>query len=117
MKSIQPNDTPYGVPGQINIYVLDVDSEITSYGKHNRLLVFLDRASNQIEIREDNRGLPASTEAYRRKIANGDQRMHPKNTRLTYLRSEQSDSQKSIWHYYAIESLLRCVTQQHEVTQ
>lgn len=118
MKSIQPNDTPHGVPGQINICVLDVDSEITSHGKHNRLLVFLDRASYQIEIREDDRGLPASTEDDRRKVANHwHHRMHPKNTRLTYLRSEQSDSQKSIWHYYAIESFLRCVTQQHEVTQ
>lgn len=94
---------PHGVPGQVNICVLDVDSEITSCGKHNRLLVFLDRTTNQIEIREDVIGLPMSTEKDRIKVANlWGQRMHPKGYRLIHLRSEQSDSLASVWHYYAI---------------
>lgn len=51
-----------GVPGQINVYVLDVESDITTFGNHNRLLVFHNSESNQVEIREDEIGLPSSAE-------------------------------------------------------
>lgn len=108
--------TEHGGTGQLNTHILDVDSEITSYGKHNRLIVFLDRQSGQIEIREDDIGLPLSSEEDRRKVAHlSSQRVHPKNTKLSFLRSEQSDSSKSIWHFYAIESIFRHVTQKNGV--
>jgi hypothetical protein len=100
----------HGVPGQINTFILDVDSEITSFGKHNRLLVFLDPQTGHIEIREDDIGLPSSSEEDRRKVANSSsQRMHPKSTKLSFLRSELSHSSTSIWHFYAIESIFRKV--------
>lgn len=107
--SIQPQQT-HGVPGQINVCVLDVDSGITSHGKHNRLLVFMDRQSGQIEIREDDIGLPWSTEKDRRRVAcRTYQRMHPKNTRLNYQKSEQSPNGKNVWHFYEIDNGRRAV--------
>lgn len=106
------SNSAHGVSGQLNTHVLDVDSDVTGYGKHNRLVVFFDRQSNQIEIREDEIGLPLSSEEDRRKVANlATHRHHPKSTRLIFLRSEQSHSSKSIWHLYAIESIFRHVTQ------
>lgn len=107
--SIQPQQ-PHGVPGQINVCVLDADSDITSHGKHNRLLVFMDRQSGQIEIREDDIGLPWSTEKDRRRVACSTyQRMHPKNTRLIYQKSEQSPNGKNVWHFYEIDNGRRAV--------
>lgn len=100
----------HGVPGQINVLVLDVDSDITSKGKHNRLLVFLDRQSGQIEIREDDIGLPWSTEKDCRRVACLTyQRMHPKNTRLIYQKSEQSPNGKNVWRFYEINNGRRAV--------
>ena len=99
------HNQPHGISGQINVCVLDVDSDITSFGKHNRLLVFKDCKSGQIEIREDNIGLPFSTEKDRRRVANQTyQRLHPKHTKLVFLRSEQDASTKSVWHYYKINN-------------
>lgn len=95
---------PHRVPGQINICVLDKDSSITSRGKHNRLLVFYDRSAGTIEIREDDIGLPTATEEDRQRVAcRSYQRMHPKGSRLAFLRSEQSPTGKSVWHYYRID--------------
>jgi len=31
---------PHGVLGQLNVRTLDVDSDVTGFGKHNRLVVF-----------------------------------------------------------------------------
>lgn len=94
---------PHGVPGQVNIYVLDVDSEITGYGAHNPLLVFLDGTS--IDIREDLRGLPLSTDKQRRAVANGRRRMHPRRTRLEFVSSSEPygpPDRQSIEHVYRI---------------
>jgi len=95
---------PHGVPGQFNVCVLDKDSDVTSFGKHNRLAVFLDRSAGSIEIREDDIGLPWSTEADRQKVAcRTYQRLHPKNSRITFQRREESPSGKNIWHIYRID--------------
>jgi len=96
----------HNVAGQVNVYVLDVDSDITGKGRHNRLLVF--RGTNDeghiVTIREDLRGLPLSSDADRRKVSNGWQRMHPVGSRLEYVGSEQYTNRlgESIEHTYTI---------------
>ena len=79
----------HGLADQLNIYTLDVESDVTSFGKHNRLVVFLDNATKHIEIREDIRGLPSSTEKDRQRVARGCQRLHPRGTRLRFVSSDQ----------------------------
>lgn len=89
---------PHGIPGQMNIYVLDRDSDITGYGTHNRLTVFGD--GGLIEVREDLIGLPAATEAHRQRVLRGWQRLHPRGTRLTHTDSHTTD--RSVWHTYTV---------------
>lgn len=87
----------------VNTLIDDKDSEITSFGKHNRLLVSQDTEYREwISIREDNIGLPYSTEFDRRKIANSWQRMPPKGKRLFYICSETyfSNGMERIQHDY-----------------
>lgn len=92
---------PHGVPGQVNIYVLDTESDITGYGKHNRLLVFMNRSARTIDIREDNIGLGWSTEMQRRHVAcKTFQRMHPRNTDLVFQHYEESADGKQRWYSY-----------------
>lgn len=103
---------PHGVEGHVNVYVLDQESEITSYGKHNRLIVFFDRMSGCVEIREDIlHGLPDSTEADRQRVARGYQRMHPKGSKLELLSTFDDESArgrwKCRWYRYAIVRPLR----------
>lgn len=89
-----PERDRHGVPGQLNVYVLDVDSEVTGYGRHNRLVVFgsLPGEPARITIREDVRGLPMSTDQDRRKVANHPgHRLHGNRARLTYVGSEPYD--------------------------
>lgn len=83
------NQQPHGEANHINVLVRDQDSEITSHGKHNRLLVGRPTDSPYtIVIREDIlHGLPMSTEEDRQKVARGDQRMHPKGTSLKHVSS------------------------------
>jgi hypothetical protein len=100
---------PHGVEGQINIFVLDKDSDITGYGKHNRLLVFRGTGKDgfTITVREDIRGLPLSTEDDRRAVLMGWQRMHPRGQRLDYVSSvryDAYDAWESIEHTYQIKS-------------
>lgn len=79
----------HGVPGQLNVLVLDVDSEVTSFGRHNRLCVGRDVATGKLVIREDLRDLPLSTEADRRRVAlHPNRRVHPRGTRLVHESSE-----------------------------
>ncbi|WP_418131440.1 hypothetical protein [Variovorax sp. 278MFTsu5.1] len=91
---------PHGVPGQVNIYVLDKDSDITGHGAHNRILVF-GHKDGTITAREDVRGLPFSTEEQRRKVLNGWQRQHPRNSRLKLIHQEYGGD--SIEHIYRAE--------------
>lgn len=78
----------HGVDGQLNVVVLDVDSSVTNYGRHNRLVVMRDVADpTLLTVREDLRGLPMSTETDQRRAANGWQRLHPRWSRLEHLRS------------------------------
>lgn len=95
-------DTPHGVPHQFNTCVLDVDSDVTGYGKHNRIAVFYSRQDQTIEAREDLIGLPLSTKLQRRKVMMGWQRMHPKGTKLTHVSSLEEPAHgefpASIWH-------------------
>lgn len=80
----------HNVPGQLNVLVLDVDSEVTNHGRHNRLVVFrgVDDEADIITVREDLRGLPMSTEADRRKMAlHPHHRLHAKGQRLVYVES------------------------------
>lgn len=81
----------HGEPHQLNHYVRDVDSDVTDYGRHNRLVVFGPSVTqpdpdgrNVVTIREDVHGLPMSTEEDRLRAANGWQRMHPARTRLVH---------------------------------
>lgn len=81
---------PHGQPDNVNICVLDVDSDITGFGKHNRILVSLQHngARKKITAREDIlHNLNMSNDAQRRKVMNGWRRMHPKGTTLTYVGS------------------------------
>lgn len=96
----QTQPVPHGAPDQMNIYVLDIESEITGYGKHNRLTVFGDTWGEFVSIREDVRGLPISTEEDRMKVATGKQRQHPTGTRLTLVHRE--DDGDAIWYQYRI---------------
>lgn len=83
---------PHGIPGQLNIYVLDRESDITSFGRHNRLLVSEEIRTGLIHIREDDIGLPESTEIDRMRVAcKTYQRMHPANTRLELVEFVQYD--------------------------
>lgn len=91
----------HGVSGQLNVFVLDVDSVVTSYGEHNRLCVFLPRGG-EVYIREDLHGLPESTEAQRRTVALKDQSVDLR--RMTYVGGERWESRagESIDHTYRI---------------
>lgn len=45
---------PHNVPGQLNVYVLDAESEVTSYGAHNRLIVSRETTGERLlTVRED----------------------------------------------------------------
>ena len=103
---------PHGQPHHLNVAVLDEDSEATGYGAHNRLVVFGDVNGPGITIREDTwRGLPMSTEAQRRKVANGWSRLHPKGSRLRYLGTdpEPYGPFASIEHQYVAEHARRAI--------
>lgn len=94
----------HGIPGQLNAYRLDAESDITGCGKHNRLLVFKNNRSGEIEIREDDIGLPWSTEEDRQKVAcETYQRMHPQGAPIVHQSSQWSDCGRHVWHFYAID--------------
>jgi hypothetical protein len=85
----------------LNVYTPDIKSDITSKGKHNRLLVFKD--GNAIEIREDYQGLPMSTESDRMRVANDTyQRMHGKGSYLNLV--DVFDYDGSVWYRYSIDN-------------
>ncbi len=67
----------------LNTNLPDLESDVTSYGAHNRLIVFADVHEPLVTIREDRQGLPMSTETQRMKVANSWQRMHPRWAILT----------------------------------
>ena len=99
---------PHGVPGQLNIYVLDKNADYTGFGKHNRLIVFKDIASGEIHVREDDIGLLPSTETQRQKVAcKTFQRQHPRGSRLTLRKTEQDPARKAHWYFYQIENVSR----------
>ncbi len=93
---------PHGIAGQINVLTLDIDSDITDHGKHNRLLVFrgTGKENNTIEVREDLRGLPASTAKQRQKALKGWQRQHKRGEKLSYVASGVLD--EAIHHTYKV---------------
>lgn len=76
--------------GHVNVLVRDQDSQITSYGRHCRLLVGRIVGTDTILIREDiKHGLPESTEQDRQRVAKGWQRVHPRRARLKHVSSER----------------------------
>lgn len=91
---------------QLNVNVLDVDSSITNYGRHNRCIIMRDVADpSELLVREDLRGLPLTTDADRRRVANGWQRLHPRGSRLVYESSTRyttSNFGESIEHIYRV---------------
>lgn len=61
----------HGVPHQLNALVLDVDSHVTGFGRHSRLVVMggTGEDAHVVTIREDLcAGLPESTEADRARM-------------------------------------------------
>ena len=101
--------TPHGQPNNLNLVMLDVDREITGYGKHNRLVVFGSMDGSYVHIRDDiipGRNLATPTPAQRLKVANGRDRMHPRGTRLEYVSSSEPYSGSQNWasidHMYNI---------------
>ena len=103
LHAIDP-DRFHGVPYQLNVEILDVDSEVTCYGKHNRLLVFGD-GPLRVTIREDIRGLPMSTEADRQTMAKHPaHRMHGRDETLEHVASVEYTSPlgRSIEHTYRV---------------
>jgi hypothetical protein len=100
-KKIISNEVGHGVPGQLSIYVLDADSDITNYGQHNRLLVFADLKAKLITVREDLIGLALTTPAERHAVAHGRLRVHPRGASLKPLKSIAHDDKRSIDHTYS----------------
>lgn len=98
----------HGVEGQLNRLVLDVDSEVTGFGTHNRLVVFGDLDGSQVFVREDvsdDPALPLSTEWQRLSVAHHpSHRLHPAGTTLEHVSSEPwtSPMGKSIDHTYRV---------------
>ena len=90
----------HGEHGHLNVRVRDQESDVTGYGKHNRLVVFGPCGSDKLyEVREDRLwGLPDSTEADRQKVLSGWQRQHPKGTRLQL--TSTTDTGGSVWFEY-----------------
>lgn len=112
------NKEPHGEKNHINVLVRDQDSEITSFGKHNRLLVFRPvGCAGIITIREDIlHGLPMSTEEDRQRVARGYQRLHPKGTSLKHAGTSDaypsgSKSWESIEHTYLIYRGNKCLAE------
>lgn len=102
------NRDMHGVPGQLNAFVLDVDSIVTGYGAHNRLVVMgpaLGSGERLVYIREDLRGLPLSTDAQRRTVAGHPaERMHPHGKHLTHVSTSalyEGRNGQCIDHVYA----------------
>jgi hypothetical protein len=94
--------TPHEMPGQLNVFIADADSDVTDCGRHNRIVIL--GGASIITAREDIRSLPLSTDAQRRKVMDGWQRLHPRGTRLEYLGSTQytTAAGESIDHRYQI---------------
>lgn len=114
MTTLTRNQRPHGEPGHLSTRERDQESDITGLGKHNRLSVSCDAPAAGrppiIYITEDfKHDLPASTDAQRRKVANGWQRLHPPRTRLEYLYSTDkyrvtvtAESWESQEHHYRV---------------
>jgi hypothetical protein len=91
-----------------NVLTPDVESDITGYGAHNRLLVSRGTRSEAYEltVREDVRaGMALSTERQRRKVLNGWQRLHSSRERVTWLRSVRAEGR--IYHEYLVHARVR----------
>jgi hypothetical protein len=52
--------TLHGMPGQLNVFVADANSDVTDCGRYNRVVVL--GGTSSITARGDIRGLPLSTE-------------------------------------------------------
>jgi hypothetical protein len=94
--------TPHGIPGQFNVYVLDRESDVTNYGKHNRLLVLGNVDNGQVMVREDHIGLPSATETDRQRVLNGWQRQHKRGTRCVLVCCER-ELKNSYWYYNIVK--------------
>ncbi len=83
----------HGVEHQLNRKVLDVDSEVTGFGTHCRLVVFGDTDGRTIILREDvwaDPTLPESTDWQRMSVAHHpNHRLHPEGTHLVQVSSER----------------------------
>ena len=91
----------HGIPGQLSRIVLDKESEITGYGKHNRLLVFL-CGNGQVMVREDHIGLCRSTEADRQKVLNSPRRQHPRKTHCVFVVAKTTLT-NTYWYYNVVK--------------
>ncbi len=88
----------HGKPHQINIYVVDRESSITSKGLHKRCIVF--KAGNAIEVRVDNvagdEDLPWPTLDQVKAMANHpDHRMHGRGVKLQHLETHEPEHQST----------------------
>lgn len=95
---------PNGRPS-VNVYTSDLESDITRYGKHNRIIVLGDPEGRNVIAREDDIGLRSPTETEQRRVLMGWQRQHPRGTRLRYAGSETyaCDGGASVDHTYVVE--------------
>jgi len=90
----------------VNTITPDLESDVTGYGRHNRLLVSGTPGQREVTIREDIRpGLPMSNERDRMRVANGWQRQHPRGARLRYVATSErvrsgAGSWESVWYTY-----------------
>ena len=98
--------TGHGVEGQLNRMTLDVDSEVTGFGTHNRLIVFGTTDGLYVQIREDvfaDDSLPLSVEWQRQSIAHHPHhRLHPEGWTLRHVSSQPYDDGRCIEHIYAV---------------
>lgn len=103
--------TGHGVEGQLNIRTLDVDSEVTGFGTHNRLVVFGSMDNRTVTLREDvdvDPSLPLSAEWQRLSIAHHpSHRMHPDGTELVHQSSEAyaAAGGQCIEHLYRVQPI------------
>lgn len=95
------------VPGQLNIYVLDKDSEVTGRGQHNRIRVGLDVETRLLEADEDCGTGPrlATLDEIRKVINHPNHKVH--SGRAIYTGSERWTSPRmgrDVWtHTFRIE--------------
>lgn len=120
----------HGIPGQLNVYYRDTETDITSFGKHKRVVIFLDPPTGHIQARVDqvdvegDDQLPWPTLQQVMRVARGFQRMHPRGTVLRHRLIEGQEYQEGQtialpcrWYEFEAVSIKRLQRQRRHVAR